>query len=163
MPLRHWAQPQCRWQRRYLGASTHAGSSTRLHRPPPSLAKASNLGCVGHQILFWTDKYFYEDRCLRTPVQPGAVKWEAEGLEPLRKLRSYETLNRWSSGQTNYFGERDPGSIPGLFPAQTRLRKSYISCKTGRQWGSNPQSCNHEVAALPTALGYGGVGLEPSE
>ena len=36
-----------------------------------------------------------------------------EGLEPLRKLRSYETLNRWSSGLTKYFRERGPGSIPG--------------------------------------------------
>ena len=29
------------------------------------------------------------------------------------KLRSYETLNRWSSGLTKYFRERGPGSIPG--------------------------------------------------
>ena len=27
-------------------------------------------------------------------------------------MNMYETLNRWSSGQTKYFGERGPGSIP---------------------------------------------------
>ena len=35
------------------------------------------------------------------------------GSRALRKLRSYETLNRWSSGRTKYFGECGPGSIPG--------------------------------------------------
>ena len=44
-------------------------------------------------------------------IQNWKLGWE--GLGPLRKLRSYETLNRWSSGQTNYFGELGPGSIPG--------------------------------------------------
>ena len=35
------------------------------------------------------------------------------GLEALKKLRSYETLNRWSGGLKTHFGERGPGSIPG--------------------------------------------------
>ena len=44
------------------------------------------------------------------------------------------------------------------FPVQARLRKSHISFKTGRPWGSNPQSRDFRSGALPTALGDGGVG-----
>ena len=83
------------------------------------------------------------------------------GLAPVRKLRSYETLNRWSSGQTNYFRERGPGSIPGAGTVKEILH----FLQNGSTVGLEPAITQSQVGrSANCAGGWGGwVGLEPSE
>ena len=75
-----------------------------------------------------------------------------EGLEPLRKLRSYETLNRWSSGLTKYFRERGPGSIPGA----GTFKEIIYFFQNGSTAGLEPAITQLQVER--SVLGDGGVG-----
>ena len=83
------------------------------------------------------------------------------GLEPLRKLRSYETLNRWFSGQTNYFGVL-PGSIPGV----DTVNENVHFLQNRSTVGLEPAIMQSQGPALAIALEDrvpGGGGMEPSE
>ena len=72
-----------------------------------------------------------------------------------------QTLNRWSSGQMKYFGERGPGSIPGA----GTVKEIVHFLQNGLTVELEPatmQSQDHHAANC--TAGWGGwVGLEPSE